>query len=281
MIRVALPSKGRLAEATTQLLVDCGYRVTRGGLSAHDPDADIEWYFLRPKDIPSYLASGSVDAGVTGADLVAEAGRDQLVAAVELGFGSSRLCVAVPEESPYTALDQLEGLTVATSFPYLTERFFGAAGVEVRTVVLQGSVEIAIALGVADVIVDLVDSGETLRRTGLRVLGAPICASTATLFVAPSRVDDDEVAGLVRRLRGRVVAQQYVLVEYDVPADLLEAACELTPGIASPTISQLRRDGWFAVKAMTPTADAHTVMDALADLGCQGVIMTRIQASRQ
>jgi ATP phosphoribosyltransferase len=281
VIRVALPSKGRLAEATTTLLVDCGYRVTRSGLSARDRDADIEWYFLRPKDIPSYLASGSVDAGVTGADLVAEAGRDELVAAVDLGFGSSRLCVAVPAESPYTDLAQLEGLTVATSFPYLTERHFGAAGVDVRTVVLQGSVEIAIALGVADVIVDLVDSGETLRRTGLRVLGEPIVASTATLFVPPGRVDDDAVAGLVRRLRGRVVAQQYVLVEYDVPADLLEAACELTPGIASPTISQLRRDGWFAVKAMTPARDAHRIMDALADLGCQGVIMTRIQASRQ
>lgn len=281
MIRVALPSKGRLAEATTQLLVDCGYRVTRNGLSAHDRDADIEWYFLRPKDIPSYLGSGSVDAGVTGADLVAEAGRDELVAAVDLGFGSSRLCVAVPDASPYTDLAQLEGLTVATSFPYLTERHFGATGVDVRTVVLQGSVEIAIALGVADVIVDLVDSGETLRRTGLRVLGEPIVASTATLFVPPGRVDDDAVAGLVRRLRGRVVAQQYVLVEYDVPADLLEAACELTPGIASPTISQLRRDGWFAVKAMTPAVDAHRIMDALADLGCQGVIMTRIQASRQ
>jgi ATP phosphoribosyltransferase len=279
MIRVAIPSKGRLMDRTLALLEGAGYRVgdRRRDLFQLDPGNGVEFVFLRPVDIPVYVAGGELDAGVTGEDLVHERGID-LKPRLRLGFGDSRLCVAVADASPARSLADVAGLRVATSFPRLAAELLPGPP---RIVELAGSVEASVRLGVADAILDLVETGSTLRAAGLRVIGDPLLRSEACLFVGPhveaAETHQEQVHTLCRRLEARLLGESYVMLEYDVHGDLLASACALTPGIESPTVARLERENWFSVKSMVRRAEAHALMSELAAHGAKAIVLTRVE----
>lgn len=279
MIKIALPSKGRLLEQTLELLTGCGYRAEKrqGTLSCLDAENNIEFYFLRPVDIPLYVANGTLDGGITGRDFVAERG-ESVHLLLDLNYGHSRLCAAVMEEAPITDLRSAGPIRVATSFPELTRHWLGDA--PAKLVVLEGSVEVSVKLGIADAIVDVVETGNSLRQAGMRVLGEPIFQSNAALFAHPGRETLTELVTLAGRLRGRMVAAEYMMVEYDVPQTILQQACAITPGIQSPTVMSLNEPGWFSVKSVLRRREAHRVMDELERLGCKGILLTSLESAR-
>ena len=278
MIKVALPNKGQLFERTLEIFAACGYRINKSvrDLSTIDDENEVEFFFLRPGDIPIYIANGILDAGITGQDFVAEKGLAP-TCLYELNFGHSRLCVAAPGDSKIQSIAELSGKRIATSFPNLTARFFPDRD---RLVHLEGAVEISVRLGIADAIVDLVETGSTLRQAGLRIIGEPLFESRAALFAHPGREHLDELSRLRNRLEGRVLAQEYMMVEYDCPADILKAACATTPGIESPTVMSLEKPGWFSVKSMVKRREAQRVMDELARQGCRGILLSAIDSVR-
>jgi ATP phosphoribosyltransferase len=280
MLRVAVPNKGSLAEPATRMLAEAGYRQRSDAreLVLLDPDNDTEFFFLRPRDIATYVGSGELDVGVTGRDLLLDSGADA-EEVMPLGFADSTFRFAA---RPGTADDELgfAGLRVATSYPGLVARHLERMGVRAEVIRLDGAVETAVQLGVADVIADVVQTGSTLRQAGLELLGEPILHSEAVLIArigAPSTAATEQ---LKRRLNGVIVASGYVIFDYDVRTDLLDAACALTPGIESPTISPLHVDGWVAVRALVPKADTNATMDALYELGARGILVTDLHACR-
>ncbi len=279
MIKVALPNKGALFEPTLELLNACGYRVTRSGssLSSLDPDNDVEFYFLRPGDIPLYVANGILDAGITGRDFAAEKGLST-PPLLDLNYGHSQFRAAVPAASPVTTLEEVAALRVATSLPGIVRAFFAPR--QVSIVPLEGAVEISVQLGIAEAVVDVVDTGTTLRQAGLRIVGEPLFSSNAALFAHPERQGHALVNVLCARIQGKQVAQDYMMVEYDAPGAILQRVCEITPGLESPTITQLQREGWYAVKAMVKRREAHRIMDELAALGARGILLTNIESAR-
>ncbi|MCC6958615.1 MAG: ATP phosphoribosyltransferase [Dehalococcoidia bacterium] len=279
MIKVAVPNKGALFEPTLEMLNSCGYRVAKVGsaLSSIDPENGIEFYFLRPGDIPLYVANGMLDCGITGKDFVAEKGVTH-ARLLDLNYGYSKLRAAVPHESAVTDLATLAGLRIATSLPGIVRAYFAPRDVEV--VELEGAVEIAVQLGIAEAVVDVVDTGSTLKQAGLRVVGEPLFASNAALFAQAGREASPQVTVLKNRLEGRIVAVDYMMVEYDCPGVILQRACEITPGLESPTITQLQREGWYAVKAMVKRREAQRIMDELSALGCRGILLTSIESAR-
>lgn len=279
MIKVALPNKGVLFEPTLDLLQACGYRVSRAGgtLTSFDIENEVEFYFLRPGDIPLYVSNGILDAGVTGKDFVAEKAQTPALL-VDLAYGHSRLCAAVPADSALRTLEDVAKATMATSFPCITRSRF--PGQDLRLVELEGAVEIAVRLGIAEAVVDVVDTGKTLREAGLRIVGEPLFRSNAALFAHPGREFLDEVTTMRARIEGKLVALAYMMVEYDCPGVLLSQACAITPGIESPTVAPLQTEGWYAVKAMIRKREAHRIMDDLSKLGCKGILLTTIESAR-
>lgn len=279
MIRVALPNKGALCEPTLELLSSCGYRVGRATdvLSSIDPENEVEFYFLRPGDIPVYVANGILDVGITGKDFVAEKSKSPAML-LDLNYGHSRMHAAVPLDSRVSTLDEVAGLRIATSYPVITRRFFGER--ELDLVELEGAVENAVALGIAEAVVDVVDTGTTLRQAGLKIVGEPLFASNAACYAHPGREAVDPVHTMAARIEGKLVALAYMMVEYDVPMHLLSAATAITPGIESPTVAPLQEEGWLAVKAMVKRREAHRIMDELSRVGCKGILLTNIESAR-
>ena len=278
MIKVALPNKGMLFEPTQELLKACGYKASKPykTLTQIDSKNGIEFFFLRPSDIPMYVGRGIIDAGITGMDFNAEA-KSPAVKVLDLPFGASKMCAAVPENSPVQTLEDLKTATIATSFPNIVNTFYQK---EMDTVVLEGAVEISVSLGVADAVVDVVETGTTLKQAGLRILGEPLFRSNAALFCHPQKQDLEEVHTLVRRIEGKLVAQSYMMIEYDVPFELLSKACELTPGLDAPTISKLHGRDWYAVKAMVSQEEANGIMDQLWKIGCRSILLFAIKSAR-
>lgn len=278
MIKVALPNKGMLFEPTQELLKACGYKASKPykTLTQIDSKNGIEFFFLRPSDIPMYVGRGIIDAGITGMDFNAEA-KSPAVKVLDLPFGASKMCAAVPENSPVQTLEDLKTATIATSFPNIVNTFYQK---EMNTVVLEGAVEISVSLGVADAVVDVVETGTTLKQAGLRILGEPLFRSNAALFCHPQKQDLEEVHTLVRRIEGKLVAQSYMMIEYDVPSELLSKACELTPGLDAPTISKLHGRDWYAVKAMVSQEEANGIMDQLWKIGCRSILLFAIKSAR-
>lgn len=278
MIKVALPNKGMLFEPTQELLKACGYKASKPykTLTQIDSKNGIEFFFLRPSDIPMYVGRGIIDAGITGMDFNAEA-KSPAVKVLDLPFGASKMCAAVPENSPVQTLEDLKTATIATSFPNIVNTFYQK---EMDTVVLEGAVEISVSLGVADAVVDVVETGTTLKQAGLRILGEPLFRSNAALFCHPQKQDLEEVHTLVRRIEGKLVAQSYMMIEYDVPSELLSKACELTPGLDAPTISKLHGRDWYAVKAMVSQEEANGIMDQLWKTGCRSILLFAIKSAR-
>lgn len=278
MIKVALPNKGMLFEPTQELLKACGYKASKPykTLTQLDTKNGIEFFFLRPSDIPMYVGRGIIDAGITGMDFNAEA-KSPAVKILDLPFGASKMCAAVPEESAVHSLEDLKDATIATSFPNIVNGFYKK---EMDTVVLEGAVEISVSLGVADAVVDVVETGTTLKQAGLRILGEPLFRSNAALFCHPQKQDLEEVHTLIRRIEGKLVAQSYIMIEYDVPSELLSKACELTPGLDAPTISKLHGRDWYAVKAMVSQEEANGIMDQLWKIGCRSILLFAIKSAR-
>jgi ATP phosphoribosyltransferase len=280
MLRIGIPNKGTLAEPTATILQEAGYRQRPEArdLVLVDPDNDVEFFYLRPRDIATYVAAGQVEVGITGRDLLrdAEADAEEVLA---LGFGrSSFRYAALP--GTIASLDELAGRRVATSFPGLVSQDLRARGVTADVIRLDGAVETAIRLGVADVVADVVSSGTTLRLAGLVTIGDSLLESEAVLIRRRGGTLPASAEMLTRRLQGVMIARQYVMIEYDILRDALEQACTLTPGIESPTISPLQDPTWAAVRAMVPRRDAHGVMDELYELGARGVIVFDILACR-
>jgi ATP phosphoribosyltransferase len=278
MIKVALPNKGQLFERTIEIMTACGYRVnkTLRSLSTVDPENQVEFFFLRPTDIPLYVANGILDAGITGKDFVAEKGLNPTLL-FALNYGYSKLCAAAPVALGIRTIADLQGYRIATSFPNLVTRHFPDRE---KIVELEGAVEISVHLGIADAIVDIVETGSTLKQAGLAIVGEPLFQSQAALFAHPGREDQEELVVLRNRLQGKVLAQEYMMVEYDAPESLLKAACTITPGIESPTVMSLEKAGWFSVKSMVSRKLAQKIMDDLSRLGCRGIVLTSIDSVR-
>ena len=280
MLRVAVPNKGALSEEASGMLKEAGYKQRRDSreLVLVDAANDVEFFFLRPRDIALYVGSGTLDVGVTGRDLLLDSGAEA-EEVVALGFGGSTFRFAA-RTGTATSLADLEGRRIATSYAGLVDRHLREHGVAASVVKLDGAVETAVRLGVADVIADVVETGSTLRAAGLEVFGEPILRSEAVLVRRTGAPQDDAVDVLVRRLQGVLVARQYVLMDYDVRVELVEKACGITPGLESPTVSPLHDKGWVAVRAMVPRARTNQVMDDLYALGARAILVTGIHACR-
>ncbi len=279
MLRIAVPNKGSLSDPAIQMLAEAGYRRRRDReLVLPDPDNDVEFFFLRPRDIAVYVGTGTVDVGVTGRDLLLDSG----TSAVEhrpLGFARSTFRFAAPAGT-MTDVEQLAGKRVATSYDVLVGNYLAERGIEASVVHLDGAVESSVQLGIADAVADVVETGSTLRAAGLEVFGEPILHSEAVLIRPASKPADAAVAVLDRRLQGVLVARQYVLMDYDVPVEHVEKAVAVTPGLESPTVSPLHDGNWRAVRAMVRRENANRVMDELYEVGARAIIVTSIHASR-
>ncbi len=279
MLRIAIPNKGSLSETAVQMLAEAGYATRRDSKTLHliDDANGVEFFYLRPRDIATYVARGALDVGLTGRDLLLDV---RLPAAREieaLGFGDSTFRFAAPA-GRFSSLDDLDGKRVATSYSGLVESFLERHGVSVDVVPLDGAVESAVQLGVADAVADVVSTGTTLRQAGLEIFGPVMLESEAVLIQGPS-----EAAGvdrLLRRLRGVLVARRYVMLDYDLPAELLEQATEIAQGMQSPTVSPLQREGWVAARVMVPRREANRIMDDLYALGARALLVTAIDNAR-
>jgi ATP phosphoribosyltransferase len=280
MLKVAIPNKGLLSEAASATLVAAGYRQRKDprDLVLADNDNLVEFYYLRPKDISIYVGSGELDAGITGRDLLINS-KAQAAEILALDFGQSTFRFAAPVGKKWQ-LSDLAGKRIATSYTELLSKYLSDANISATLVPLDGAVESAIRLGVADVIADVVSTGNTLRQAGLEVFGEPITKSEAILITRPGVKLDGSLDTLVRRVKGVVTARQYVLMDYDCPTAVLDKACAITPGFESPTISPLKKEGWVAVRSMVLKKDIHKVMDDLFNLGAKGILVTDIKACR-
>lgn len=281
MLRIAVPNKGSLSVPASDMLREAGYRQRRDTreLVLADPDNGAEFFFLRPRDVAVYVGSGTVDVGITGRDLLLDSGADA-VEHLPLGFAASTFRFAAPAGT-ITDVEQINGRRVASSYDTLVRSYLRERGIEPSAVVhLDGAVESSVRLGVADVIADVVETGTTLRAAGLEVFGEPILRSEALLI---RRSDVAEPAGLdvlTRRLQGVITAHEYVLMDYDVPMELVDAAVAVTPGFESPTVSPLHNGESAAVRSMVKRSETNRVMDALYEVGARGIIVTSIHASR-
>ena len=281
MLRIALPNKGSLSEPAAAMLREAGYHQRRDSreLVLVDPDNDVEFFYLRPRDIAEYVGSGTIDAGVTGRDLLLDSGA-QAVEHMALGFGGSTFRFAA-RSTTVSDVAGIAGRRVATSYPGLVSAYLTERGVEASVVRLDGAVESAVQLGVADVVADVVETGSTLRAAGLEIFGEPILRSEAVLIRPAGRSEvEAAVEVLTRRLQGVMVAERYVLLDYDVPNALVDQAVALTPGLESATVSPLHNSEWSAVRAMVRREQTNQVMDALYDLGARAILVTQIHACR-
>lgn len=281
MLQIALPNKGGLAAQAADLLQEAGYNCRRYGreLVVREKNHAMEFIFLRPRDIAIYVSNGILDMGITGRDLAADSQAD-FMELLSLGFGRSSFFYAVPNESPLT-VDRFEGLRIATSYGQLVRQDLARRNIKAEVIRLDGAVEISIRLGVADAIADVVESGRTMVEAGLKTVGEPILTSEAILITRSRKIAQrKEVRQFVNRLRGTVVAREYVMVEYDAPETLLETACMVTPGIESPTVAPLSKKGWVAIKSMAKKSEVHDIMETLSTMGAKGIIVTDIRTCR-
>jgi len=281
MLKIAIPNKGSLSEDAVRLIREAGYNCRRYSreLIVMDSLNQVEFVYLRPRDIAIYVSKGILDVGVTGRDLALDSQSD-VVELLPLGFGRSSFAYAVPGDSELTP-DGFGGLRIATSYPQLVVEDLRQRGIDAEIIRLDGAVEISIRLGVADAIADVVQTGRTLVAAGLKVIGDPLLHSEAVLVARTRDIERQEsVNTFLERIRGIVVAREYVMVEYDIPKSMLEMACVITPGIESPTVSPLSKEGWVAVKSMSRQRDVNQMMDSLTKIGAKGIIVTDIRTCR-
>ncbi|MFI6818095.1 ATP phosphoribosyltransferase [Nonomuraea sp. NPDC050328] len=281
MLRLAVPNKGALTEAAQLMLKEAGYRTRRDSkeLVLIDQDNSCELFFLRPRDIAVYVGEGTLDAGITGRDMLLDSGAEA-EEILPLGFGGSTFRLAAKSGS-LSSVKDLAGLRVATSYTGLLRHYLEESGVDARVIKLDGAVETAIRLGVADAVADVVETGTTLRNVGLEVFGEPIMRSEAVLIrQRGAAAEHSGLTQLVRRLQGVIHARDFVMMDYDIRAERIEEAIALTPGMEGPTVSPLHREGWVAVRAMVRRKGHQQVMDQLWDIGARAILVTDIYACR-
>ncbi len=280
MLRVAVPNKGALAGPAAEMLAEAGYRGRHDSrdLTVLDPDNDVEFFFLRPKDIPIYVGSGELDLGITGRDLALDSGAP-VTERLALGFGASTFRYAAPAGRSWQVED-LAGKRLATAYPRLVGKDLAARGITAEVIRLDGAVEISVQLGVADAVADVVGSGRTLRQHDLVAFGDPICQSQAVLLHGSTAADSKAKDQLTARVQGVVFAQNYVMLDYDCPKELLEDAIKITPGLESPTVAPLAHADWVAVRSMVPRRAVNTAMDQLAFLGAKAILASDIRSCR-
>ena len=281
MLRVAVPNKGALSESASEMLAEAGYRRRSEGskdLSLIDRENDVEFYFLRPKDIAVYVGAGRLELGITGRDLAADsmADVDELL---DLGFGHSTFRYAGPAGAGWST-DRLAGARIATSYPNIVRRDLRQRGIEAEVIRLDGAVEISIQLGVADCIADVVGSGRTLKVHGLEAFGDVLCDSMGVLIGREGAELSPAVTRMRARLQGVVFAQQYMMLDYDCPKELFDSVSVITPGIESPTVSPMADPAWVAVRSMVPRKKVNSIMDELAEAGAKAIIATDIRSCR-
>ncbi|WP_340055207.1 ATP phosphoribosyltransferase [Corynebacterium parakroppenstedtii] len=281
MLRVAVPNKGSLSQTATHILEEAGYRMRRDSkdLTSWDEQNDVEFFFLRPKDIAIYVAKGHLDLGITGRDLAADSAANGVDELLALGFGASTFRYAAPENEEWN-LNKIEGKRIATSYPHLVSADLAQRGIQADVIRLDGAVEISIRLGVADIIADVVSTGRTLRQQGLSPFGDVICRSEAIIVGRHNQPVTDEHQILLRRIEGILHAKNYLMIDYNCPKSLLAEATKLTPGLSAPTVSPLADDDWVAVRAMAPRKDANQLMDRLSALGAEAILATDIRIAR-
>ncbi len=286
MLRVAVPNKGTLSEPASEILSEAGYRrrTDPKDLTVIDPVNNVEFFFLRPKDIAIYVGSGELDFGITGRDLVGDSDapvRERLA----LGFGSSSFRYAGPAGRDWTTAD-LVGMRIATAYPNLVRKDLAARDIEATVIRLDGAVEISVQLGVADAIADVVGSGRTLSLHDLVAFGEPICDSEAVLIERTDQDGDDHSGAkaardqLVARVQGVVFGQQYLMLDYDCPRSALDKATSITPGLESPTIAPLADPDWVAIRALVPRRGVNEIMDELAVIGAKAILASDIRFCR-
>ncbi|MCI1257375.1 MULTISPECIES: ATP phosphoribosyltransferase [Corynebacterium] len=280
MLRVAVPNKGSLSETADDILREAGYpgRGDHKSLTVVDEPNGVEFYFLRPKDIAIYVASGHLDLGITGRDLAADT-REETDELMDLGFGSSTFRYAAPAGRPWTVAD-LEGKRIATSYPNLVRRDLRNRGIDAHVVRLDGAVEISIHLGVADAIADVVSTGRTLRQQGLEPFGEPLISSAAVVVGRRGAEIDARQRVFLKRLEGILHARNYVMLDYNCPREILDRVSSITPGLSGPTVSPLAHEDWVAVRAMVPRRDANSLMDRLSALGAKAILASDIRIAR-
>ncbi|MGA7050525.1 MAG: ATP phosphoribosyltransferase [Mycobacterium sp.] len=286
MLRVAVPNKGTLSEPASEILSEAGYRrrTDPKDLTVIDPVNQVEFFFLRPKDIAIYVGSGQLDFGITGRDLVRDSDAP-VRECLALGFGSSSFRYAGPAGRDWTTAD-LAGMRIATAYPNLVRKDLAARGIEATVIRLDGAVEISVQLGVADAIADVVGSGRTLSLHDLVAFGDPICDSEAVLIERTDRDGHDESVAksahdqLVARVQGVVFGQQYLMLDYDCPRSALDQATSITPGLESPTIAPLADPAWVAIRALVPRRGVNEIMDELAAIGAKAILASDIRFCR-
>lgn len=283
MLRVAVPNKGTLSEPASEILAEAGYRrrTDSKDLTVIDPANQVEFFFLRPKDIAIYVGSGELDFGITGRDLVGDSDapvRERLA----LGFGSSSFRYAAPAGRDWKIAD-LAGMRVATAYPNLVRKDLAGRGIEATVIRLDGAVEISVQLGVADAIADVVGSGRTLSLHNLVAFGDPLCDSEAVLIESDHSSRSGTQAArdqLVARIQGVVFGQQYLMLDYDCPRSVLDKATAITPGLESPTIAPLADPDWVAIRALVPRRGVNEIMDELAAIGAKAILASDIRFCR-
>lgn len=281
MLKIALPNKGSLSEGAIQLMNEAGYKCRRISreLTVRDSGNNVEFIFLRPRDIAVYVGNGLLDLGITGRDLAFDS-QANVYELQSLHFGKSSFYYAVPKDK-LVLPDQFDQFRIATSYPNIVKEDMKKRGMKVTIVKLDGAVEISIRLGVADAIADVVESGRTLEEAGLTTVGEPIMQSEAVLIAHDQKlVDRKDVQLLTDRIKGILVARTYAMVEYDIPKESLKEACSITPGIESPTVAPLNKPDWFAVKSMITRRQINSIMDQLSEIGAKGIIVTDIRTCR-
>ncbi len=280
MLRIAVPNKGSLAESSIAILKEAGYRQRSDSrdLVLTDAANGVEFYYLRPRDIAIYVGSGELEAGITGRDLLIDSGA-KAEEVLPLDFGGSTFRFAGPAGCELS-LSSITGKRIATAYPGLVNSYLSERSITADVVRLDGAVESSVRLGVADIIADVVSTGNTLRQAGLAVFGDPILTSEAILIRRPGVEIPAGLDILIRRLQGVVTARQYVLLDYDIPKSSVDAACAITPGLESPTISPLQKEDWVAVRAMVLRTETNRLMDELWALGARGILVTDIHACR-
>jgi ATP phosphoribosyltransferase len=282
LLRIAVPNKGSLSQSAIEMLHESGYRVRQDAkeLTLVDLDNAVEFFYLRPRDIALYVGEGTLDVGITGRDLLLDSGAkaDEVLG---LGFGRSTFRFAGPA-GRFSDVSELQGARIATSYVGIVRGYLAERGIEATVNRLDGAVESSIQLGVADAVADVVETGSTLVKAGLATFGDPILQSEAVLIARGGTLPSGPPGLDVfrRRLEGVLVARSYVMMDYDITQDRVAEAVDLTPGIESPTVSPLHREGWVAVRAMVPRAGAHRVMDELWTIGARGILVTDIHACR-
>ncbi|NLZ56959.1 MAG: ATP phosphoribosyltransferase [Corynebacterium sp.] len=280
MLKIAVPNKGSLSERAMEILDEAGYagRGDSKSLNVLDTANEVEFFFLRPKDIAIYVAGGQLDLGITGRDLALDS-RADVHEVLSLGFGSSTFRYAAPMGEEWT-VEKLDGKRIATSYPNLVRDDLASRGIDADVIRLDGAVEISIKLGVADAIADVVSTGRTLRQQGLEPFGDSLCTSEAVIV---GRRDEEVTPAqqvLLSRIQGILHAQTYLMLDYNVSRDNLEESSAVTPGISGPTVSPLARDNWVAVRAMVPRKSANSIMDRLSSIGAEAILASDIRIAR-